>query len=50
MTSLARGFCLEFAHDYQDICKAIAWCLYMYNKFGIFTCILVGLLICVVGA
>ena len=44
-TSLA-----EVAHKYRDICEAIAWCLYMYKEFGIFTCILVLLCVCVVGA
>ena len=49
-TSLARGFRLEFAHDYREICEAIAWYSYMCNKFGILTCILVRLWNCVVGA
>ena len=41
-TSLA-----DLAHEYRDICEAIARCLYMYKEFGIFTCILVLLWKCV---
>ena len=29
------------AHEYQDICEAIARCVCMYKEFGIITCILV---------
>ena len=40
----------EVAHEYQDFCEAIPRCLYMYNGFGIFTCILKRLLNCAVDA